>query len=458
MTTSRAVYTALLRLLLPILLLGSWWRAWRTGAHKQVFSPRRFGCYPHDEPPLGERAVWVHAVSLGETRAAQPLVQALLDQGRPVLLTHMTATGMAEGQRLFARTRAQGLLRQTWLPYDLPGSTQRFLAHYQPCVGVLMEREVWPNLLYAAQAAKIPMILASARLSEKSAQRTAKARSVMRPAYRSLRLVCAQTEDDAQRLRRAGALHVRVTGNFKFDVTPPAEQLAQGRAFAAALPVPVIAIASTREEENQMFVQALQQQRTRGILERQALADTARFLLIPRHPQRFDDVAAQLADADIPFVRWSHIRHQSNAAQQCRHALVVLGDTVGDMAQHYAAAAVAIIGGSFAPFGGQNLIEACAVGAPVIVGPHTWNFDQAAQDAITHGAAARATDANAALALALSWLTQPALRSAMAAAATHWVGQHTGAVARVLAALEEFCPPCSPSAVSSPASNSPNAC
>jgi len=439
---TRAIYTALLRLLLPCLLLGSWWRAWRTGARKQVFAASRFGVYARAEPPLRANSIWIHAVSLGETRAAQPLIQALLAQGRQVLLTHMTATGMQEGQRLFAHARTQGLLRQTWLPYDLPGASRRFLTHYQPRAGVLMEREVWPNLLHAAHAANIPVVLASARLSEKSAQRTAKARSVMRPAYRKLRLVCAQTEDDAQRLRQAGALHVRVCGNFKFDVVSPDEQLAQGRALAAALPVPVIAIASTREEENQLFVQALQQQRSRYVRQRKALPDTALFFLIPRHPQHFDDVAAMLESAALPFVRWSQLRTQDAAdvAQACRQVQVVLGDTVGDMTRHYAAARVAIIGGSFAPYGGQNLIEACAAGAPVIVGPHTWNFEQAAQDAITHNAAARVTDANAALVLALSWLEQPEQRNAMAQAATHWVAQHTGAVQRVLAALEELAP------------------
>jgi len=448
---SRAVYTTLLRLAAPLLLLWMQWRAVKAGGRWRVFSPARFGWYAHGASPTNRIDVWVHAVSLGETRAAQPLIQALLTQGRTVLLTHMTATGMEEGQRLFAHAahaRAQGTLHQTWLPYDFPGSTQRFLTHYRPRAGVLMEREVWPNLLHAAQTARIPIVLASARMSARSAQRSAKAHSVMRQAYRSLRLVCAQTEDDAQRLRQAGARHVRVTGNFKFDVTLPSDLLAQGRAFAAALHAPAIAIASTREGEDLLFVQALQRQRSRAILDRQALADTALFLLIPRHPQRFEDAAALLTDADIPFVRWSQLRGQApaDAARQCRQALVVLGDTVGDMAQHYAAAQVAIIGGSFAPFGGQNLIEACAAGAPVIVGPHTWNFEQAAQDAIACGAAARAADADAALELALSWLEQSALRAAMTAAAADWIGQHTGAVARVLAVLEELAPVAKPPA------------
>jgi len=443
---SRAVYTLVLRLAAPFLLLWMRWRAVKAGGRWQVFGAARFGWYTQRKPPKID--IWVHAVSLGETRAAQPLVQALLAQGRTVLLTHTTATGRQEGERLFTHALAQGALHQAWLPYDFPGSTRRFLAHYQPRAGVLIEREVWPNLLHAAHAARIPMVLASARMSARSAQRSAKAHSVMRQAYRSLRLVCAQTEDDTQRLRQAGARHVRVTGNFKFDVALPVEQRAQGRAFAAALHAPVIAIASTREGEDALFVQAIQQQRSRCILERKALADTVLFLLIPRHPQRFEDAAAQLTDADIPFVRWSQLRGQAaaDAAQQCRQALVVLGDTVGDMPRHYAASQVAVIGGSFAPLGGQNLIEACAAGTPVIVGPHTWNFAQAAQDAIACGAGARVADAHAALELALSWLGEAEVRSAMAAAATTWVGQHTGAVARVRAALEELAPIAKPSA------------
>jgi len=435
---SRTVYTVLLRLAAPFLLLWMRWRAHKAGGRWQVFGAARFGWYPQREPPSID--IWVHAVSLGETRAAQPLVQALLARGRTVLLTHVTATGQQEGQRIFAHALAQGSLHQAWLPYDFPGSTRRFLAYYRPCAGVLIEREVWPNLLHAAHAARIPMVLASARMSARSAQRSAKAHSVMRQAYRSLRLVCAQTEDDAQRLRQAGAQHVRVVGNFKFDVTLPPQQLTQGRAFAAALHAPVIAIASTREGEDQMFVQAIQQQRSRFILERKALAETVLFLLIPRHPQRFEAAAMLLQDAAIPFVRWSQLRGHIDAAQQCRQSLVVLGDTVGDMTHHYAASQVAVIGGSFAPFGGQNLIEACAAGTPIIVGPHTWNFAQAAQDAIAHGAGARVADAHAALELALSWLEETEVRSAMTAAARDWVGQHTGAVARVLTALEELAP------------------
>lgn len=432
---TRTVYTTLLRLLSPLLLAWMWWRARHAGGQWQVFSGRRFGRYGQQDAQRG--SVWVHAVSLGETRAAQPLVKALLAQGRTVLMTHMTATGMEEGARLFPDALAQGVLRQEWLPYDFPGGVRRFLAHYRPAVGVLMEREVWPNLMAGANAAGVPMVLASARMSERSAQRTARAGGMMRAAYRGLALACAQTEDDAARLRLAGVRHVRVCGNFKFDVTLPAERLAQGQAFAQALGMPVVAIASTREGEDAMFVQALRQQRTLAVLERRDLAGRLLFLLVPRHPQRFEAVAALLDEAGIPFVRWSQVGQMPDAAQRCSKALVVLGDTVGDMASHYAASQVAIVCGSFAQLGGQNLIEACAAGAPVIVGPHTWNFEQAAQDAIACGAAARAPDAEQALALALSWLEQPELRQAMSQAGQDWVRTHAGAVDRVVAALDQ---------------------
>jgi len=434
---SRLTYTWLLRLSAPVLLAWLGWRARKAGGQWQVFGARRFGWYGKTTAWQDAQRVWVHAVSLGETRAAQPFVQTLLAQGYTVLLTHTTATGMAEGQRLHAQALAQGMLHQEWLPYDFPGSTQRFFAHYRPRIGVLIEREVWPNLLHAAKTARIPVLLASARLSARSAQRSAKAHSVMQDAWRSLDLACAQTEEDAQRLRQVGVRHVRVCGNFKFDLALPPERLAQGRAFAAALQVPIVAVASTREGEDALFVQALQQQCTQAALARRELAASARFLLIPRHPQRFEAAAALLREAGISFVRWSDVRDQPDVVQRCNQALVILGDTVGDMAHHYAAAQVAVVGGSFAPFGGQNLIEACAAGTPVIIGPHTWNFAQAAQDAVAHGAAVRVADMQAALAQALMWLVQPEGRTTIAAAASAWVQQHKGAVARVVAALDD---------------------
>ncbi|OWT53993.1 3-deoxy-D-manno-octulosonic acid transferase [Candidimonas nitroreducens] len=453
---NRFFYTAFLRLLAPGLMGWMALRARRAGGRWEVWSGARFGRYA--APDAGERPVWVHAVSLGETRAAQPLVQALLDQGDRVLLTHMTATGREEGGRLFADAIAQGRLRQEWLPYDFPGCAQRFVAHYRPLLGVLMEREIWPNLIAAAHRARAPMILASARFSDQALRQSLRAGRVMREAYGNLQAVYAQTLQDAQRLEQAGASAVRVSGNFKFDIALPADKVARGRAFGAALRRKLIAIASTREGEDEMFVRALLKYARRAAGRGRALRERVLFCLIPRHPQRFDAAADLLREAGIDCVRRSslsgldqagaqeliegRVATQAGAAGQdpARPGapLVLLGDSLGEMPAYYAACDVAIVAGSFAPLGGQNLIEACSLGVPVLVGPHTRNFEQAVADAVEEGAALRVPDADAAVLKALQLLEHPKDLAGMGQAGVHWVQKHTGAVARVLAGLNEL--------------------
>lgn len=386
----------------------------------------------------------MHAVSLGETRATQPLVQALLDRGEHVLLTHMTATGMAEGQRAFPDAIAQGRLVQQWLPYDFPGPVKRFMRHYRPRAGALVEREVWPNLLAAAQRANVPMLLVSARFSDHALRQALRLGSVMREAYASFHAVYAQTLQDAQRLEQAGVQAARVSGNFKFDVTLPDEQIQQGRDFSSQLSRKVLAIASTREGEDELFVQAIKQASQRASAQGRELLDDVLICLIPRHPQRFDTAAELLERNDVPFVRRSSLlaagEGSAVAARACEGRLVLLGDTLGEMPHYYAASQVAIIGGSFAPLGGQNFIEACAIGVPVIVGPHTRNFEQAVVDAMDEGAALRAADPTAAVTQALKLLDEPQRLSRMGEAGAHWVQKHTGAVSRVLATLDSLHP------------------
>ena len=448
---NRFFYTAFLRLLAPGLMGWMALRARRAGGQWDVWSGARFGHYA--APDEGERPIWVHAVSLGETRAAQPLVQALLDQGDRVLLTHMTATGREEGARLFADAIARGRLRQEWLPYDFPGCAQRFIAHYRPQAGVLMEREIWPNLIAAAHRARVPMVLASARFSDQALRQSLRAGRVMREAYGNLQGVYAQTLQDAQRLEQAGAAAVRVSGNFKFDITLPADKVARGRAFGAALRRKVIAIASTREGEDEMFVRALLRHARRADDRGRSLGERVLFCLIPRHPQRFDAAAALLREAGISCARRSGLSSLDRAGAlellegrtatgpdpaQSGVPLVLLGDSLGEMPSYYAACDVAIVAGSFAPLGGQNLIEACALGVPVLVGPHTRNFEQAVADAVEEGAALRVPDADAAVLEALRLLDRPKDLAAMGEAGRHWVQKHTGAVARVLAGLNEL--------------------
>ncbi len=423
---NRAVYTLALRSLAPLVWLWMARRARRAGGEWQIFSPERFGrIAPDPAPAPGARAgaapVWVHAVSLGETRAAQPLLQALLDRGLPVLLTHITATGRAEGARLFADAIARGQLRQAWLPYDFPGATRRFLAAHTPRCGILIEREIWPNLLAAARRQRVPMALVSARYSASSLRQAARLGRVMREALQGLDLVLAQTAQDADRLAQAGVRQPAVSGNLKFDLSLPEPQVRAGQAWRARLGRPVIALASTREGEDAPFIEALKRQA--------AQPGGPLFLLIPRHPQRFDEAAALLEQAGIGYVR------RSSGQEPGTDTSVLLGDTLGEMAFYYAASDVAVVAGSFAPLGGQNLIEACAAGVPVIVGPHTFNFQQAASDAIEAGAAQRQPDPAQAVAAALALVADPARRQVAGEAAREWFSSHAGATARTMAAL-----------------------
>jgi len=436
---NRYFYTALIRILSPGLLGWMAWRVRRSGGEWGVCSGARFGRYAKADALRG--AVWVHAVSLGETRAAQPFIQALLDRGESVLLTHMTATGRAEGQRAFAAAIAEGRLKQQWLPYDFPGSTRRFMEFYRPSAGVLIEREVWPNLLSAARRCKVPMMLVSARFSDHALHQSLRAGGVMREAYGSFDAVYAQTLHDAQRLEQAGALAARISGNFKFDLSLPEDKIRRGREFSACLARKVIVIASTREGEDKLFIHAIGRQIKRARAQGRNLSERVLFCLVPRHPQRFDEAAAQLAEAGLPFVRRSQLIEagdcSSTALRACGEAAVLLGDSLGEMPWYYALSQVAIVAGSFLPFGGQNLIEACAVGVPVIVGPHTRNFEQAVVDAMDEGAAVRVPDPDAALQTALQLLDDAQGLARMGEAGWHWVQMHRGAVERVVAGLDE---------------------
>lgn len=342
----------------------------------------RFGDYGDESASTGW--LWVHAVSLGETRAAAPLIAALREQqpGLRLLLTHGTATGRAEGQRLLRPGD-----RQAWLPWDTPGATRRFLQHFRPAVGVLMETEVWPCLTQASHKAGVPLLLVNARLSEKSLKQALRLKTLSLATYSSLHAVYAQTEPDAQRLSQLGAPVQAVFGNLKFDATPNAAQLATARVWRASpYARPVALLASSREGEEAMWLA----QRRPGAL----------WLVVPRHPQRFDEVAALLSGAGLNVSRRSQWPESGPSAAEWV-ADVWLGDSLGEMALYYGLADVALLGGSFAPLGGQNLIEAAACGCPVVMGPHTFNFLEAAERAEACGAALRVADMAGACRLAV---------------------------------------------------------
>lgn len=409
---ARGAYSLLLRLLQPLYVL----RLRRRGRVEPLYQhaiDERLGVYD-GAPSSGW--VWVHAVSLGETRAAAALIDALraLRPGMRLLLTHGTATGREAG----AESLREGDV-QAWLPYDTPAIAERFLAHFSPAVGVLMETEVWPNLLLAAQARALPMVLANARLSVKSHRQGRRLDALMRPAAQSLRLVLAQTEADAARLRDAGAFNVQVSGNLKFDMSPEPALVALGHVWQMSLTQDVVLAAVTREGEEAPLLAAWQQQpEPRPLL-----------LIVPRHPQRFDEVAALVTGAGFTLARRSSWGDAPPA--EATQAQVWLGDSMREMALYYGVARVALLGGSFAPLGGQNLIEAASCGCPVVMGPHTFNFSEAAELSIAAGAAIRVPDIGAAVQEALALLQQRARLEACVKSALAFSGQHRGAAQRM---------------------------
>ena len=424
-SAARAGYSLLLRAITPLYLLRVRWRGRREPLYAQAIS-ERLGLY---RVPLPAGAVWIHAVSLGETRAAAPLIEALraARPGLRVLLTHGTATGRAAGRELLRDGDAQ-----VWLPFDLPGAVRRFLRRAEPAVGVLMETEIWPNLLVLAAERGVPMLLANARLSERSRRRGARVDALLRPAFESLAAALAQSEADAARLREAGVREVSVAGNLKYDVTPDAALLARGRVWrGGAAGRPVVLAAVTREGEEAMLLAAWGS----------AAAPRPLLVVVPRHPQRFAAVAEQIGGAGFTVSRrsaWTDDAPPADAAA----ADVWLGDSMMEMAAWYALADVALLGGSFAPLGGQNLIEAAACGCALVIGPHTFNFSDAAELAIAAGAATRVEDmaAGVALAVALASPAEAARRETQARSALAFAAAHRGAAtrmaARIVAALD----------------------
>jgi len=407
----RLAYTLLLHLLLPFVLARLAWRARRQHGYLHHVA-ERFGSYAQ---AAAGPFIWVHAVSVGETRAAEPLIRALLGKhpGHRILLTHMTPTGRDAGQALFGEN-----VTRCYLPYDYPWAVERFLGHFRPRAGILMETEIWPNLIHACRARGVPLYLVNARLSEKSYARYRRARRFARESIAGVTAIAAQTADDAERLTELGAREVRVTGSIKFDVTPPAEQIEAGRALRRGFGAsrPVLLAASTRDGEEALLLEQLPRLDVPGLL----------TVIVPRHPQRFDEVARIVQRSGLRLQRRSH---GEPVAAETR---VVIGDSMGEMFAYYAACDVAFIGGSLVPLGGQNLIEACAAGKPVLIGPSSYNFAEATELAVEAGAAVQLPDA-AALAREASRL----LRDATAARRMGEAGQafsavHRGATARVL--------------------------
>jgi len=375
-TGSLRLYSLLWWCLLPFVVVRLLWRSRREPGYLQHLA-ERFAFYSvQPSAPL----IWVHAVSVGETRAAEPLLRALLSEypNHQILLTHMTPTGRAAGKALFGN---EPRLIQAYLPYDTLSMMVRFVQHFQPRLGVLMETEVWPALIQACKAADVPVALVNARLSERSLRRGQRFAGLLGRAAGQLSLVAAQSDADAQRLRMMGVRDVQVTGNLKFDVTVPAGMIAAGESLRQQIGArPVLLCASTREGEEALLLNGYM---------KATLPPDLLLMIVPRHPQRFSEVAKLFEDQGLRVVCKSQLRGAAVPAD----TQLLIGDTMGEMFAYYDASDLAFIGGSLLPTGGQNLIEACACGKPVLLGPHTYNFAQASEDAIAQGAAIRVYDA-----------------------------------------------------------------
>ncbi len=419
---ARALYTLAWWCALPAAALHLVWRALRQREYLRHWGERFVG---HGARAPGAPAIWVHAVSVGETRAAQPLIEALA-RAHPQLhfvLTHMTPTGRVVGESI-ARAMS-GRVVQRYLPYDVPCAVRRFLHETRPAVGVLMETEAWPNLLYAARDAGIAVVLVNARLSGRSAAKAQRFAALIRPASANLARVAAQSETDRARLATIYDGPIDVFGNLKFDLTPLPQLIEQGRLARAHWGEgPVWLAASTRDGEEALILDAFARRRER----------TARLLIVPRHPQRFDDVARLIAERGFGVVRRSSAAWNAPLADDA----VLLGDSMGEMSMYYAAADAALIGGSLLPYGAQNLIEACAVGTPVVLGPSIYNFAQAALDALAAGAAIQVEDADAALDALEALTRDPARLQTMREAALRFAAAHRGATARTAAMVGEL--------------------
>ena len=412
---SRLLYSLSLYLLLPAALLHLLLRSRKQPAYLHHLA-ERFGIFPKR---LSSRVIWIHAVSVGETRAAEPLIAALLSSqpGHRILLTHGTPTGRQTGIELYGER-----VERCYLPYDFRWAARRFLQRFRPVAGIFMETEIWPNLIAASERAGVPVYLVNARMSEKSARGYRRIGALTRAALAGLSRIGAQTERDAQRLRALGAQNVSVTGNIKFDRMAPAQMLALGltlrECFGASRPI--FLAASTREGEEALILDAVERARIPNLLS----------IIVPRHPQRFEAVVALVKQRGL------EVQRRSDNGPVDAGTRVLVGDSMGEMFAYYTACDVAFIGGSLLPLGGQNLLEAAAVGRPVIVGPHTYNFEEATRNAIEAGAAIRVNDTVELAASIERLMSDAGRRQTMSEAGKRFTDAHRGATQKTLDLLQ----------------------
>jgi 3-deoxy-D-manno-octulosonic-acid transferase len=430
-----AVYQLLWHLLLPLAIVRLAWRARHSFAYLHHI-PERLG-FGYDKLII-QRSIWIHAVSVGETRAAQPLIEAYLARGETILLTHMTLNGRRTGKQLFAKQITSGQIRQAYLPYDICWSVEHFLKSFKPKLGLFMETEAWPTVVFRCAEIGPPLFLVNARLSERSIRRVSRFGKAGRSLFQAFAGILAQTDFDAQRYRSLGVKNISIVGNLKFDVALDEQLVQQGKLWQKELHESnrlIVCAASTRDGEEKIILKAW-----KDLLLSNSFAVQPLLCLVPRHPERFTEVAEAIHLTGLKFRRRTE---RSGMLADCTGLDIVLGDSMGEMPMYYSAADLVLMGGSLLPFGGQNLIEACAAGCPVLLGAHTYNFQQASLDAIQAGAAKCIEDdlflsEPIALTQALKDLLLDTTElSKMSVAAKTYSIEHQGATQQILAILDQ---------------------
>jgi len=421
----RFVYSALLYLLVPFVLVRLLLRAARNRGYLERWN-ERFG---FGEPIDGECVIWVHAVSVGETRVAAPLVKALMERYARcrILVTTMTPTGTEQVRQLFGDS-----VSHCFVPYDLPDAVRRFLDRSHPRLGIVMETEYWPNLFHGCAERGIPLLIANVRMSERSARAYQRFSRLTHVTLDQVTLFGVQSETDLRRMQRIGArpAALRVTGNMKFEVRFPASLREAAEALRRdwGAQRPVWIAASTHEGEDQFVLEAFHSLR-------QDVPDLL-LVLVPRHPERFSS-AAQMARRGGFRVA---LRSETVDVELGEETDVYIGDSMGELLLLYGASDVAFIGGSLVPRGGHNMLEACAQGVPVVFGPHTFNFEEIAALTLERRAGFCVRSVNELEQSLRRLLTDPNLRFEMGEAGQRMVEENRGALDRTLALVEEVLP------------------
>ncbi len=426
------LYQFFWHLALPVALLRLLWKSRLQKEYRTHINERLgFSWAVNDRQPR----VWVHAVSVGETRAAAPLIESLINQGESILLTHMTPTGRATGQQIFAEFIQTGQLVQSYLPYDISWAVKSFYRHFSIKLGLIMETEVWPTLVLVAQKNSLPIVLVNARLSERSARRISRFKGFAKTVYGAFYQILAQTNLDAKRYSSLDLQNIQVTGNLKFDVQANSAQIDQALHIKKLLPthLQIVCAASTREGEEELIIQAWEK-----LAEHSINLINARLLIVPRHPQRFEAVFQLLQNHFDSISRRSTFVNEQNFAESIVSNPIILGDSMGEMSLYYALSDFVIMGGSLQPLGGQNFIEACALGRPIILGEHTFNFQQASADVIDANAAIRIFDEEDLVKAVDLLLSNQTIKESMSACALDFASQHTGATQKILQVVQSI--------------------